>query len=67
MDLVVAGVFAFVYLGMFLGEFPGLRLDRTGIALLGAIVMVASNRLTMTEAWNAIDVPTIALDRKSVV
>jgi Na+/H+ antiporter NhaD/arsenite permease-like protein len=60
-DLVVAGVFAFVYLGMFLGEFPGLRLDRTGIALLGAIVLVASNRLTMTEAWNAIDVPTIAL------
>lgn len=61
MDLVVVGVFLFVYLGMFLGEIPGLALDRTGIALLGAIVLVASGRLTLDAAWNAIDVPTIAL------
>ena len=46
---------------MILGEFPGLALDRTGIALLGAITLVAANRLTLDEAWAAIDVPTIAL------
>ena len=61
MDPIIAGVFAFVYLGMFLGEIPGLRLDRTGIALLGAIVLVAADRVTLDAAWNAIDVPTIAL------
>jgi Na+/H+ antiporter NhaD/arsenite permease-like protein len=61
MDPVVVAVFAFVYLGMFLGEIPGLALDRTGIALLGGIAIVASGRLTLNEAWTAIDVPTIAL------
>jgi Na+/H+ antiporter NhaD/arsenite permease-like protein len=61
MDPVVVAVFAFVYLGMFLGEIPGLALDRTGIALIGAIMLVASERLTLDAAWGAIDVPTIAL------
>jgi Na+/H+ antiporter NhaD/arsenite permease-like protein len=61
MDPVVGGVFAFVYLGMFLGELPGFRLDRTGIALLGAIALVATGRLSLDAAWNAIDVSTIAL------
>ena len=61
MDYFVAGVFALVYLGMILGEFPGLRLDRTGIALLGAIVLIASERISLDEAWAAIDVPTMAL------
>ena len=61
MDLVVAGVFGFVYLGMVLGEIPGLALDRTGIALLGAIALVATDRMSLDAAWNAIDVPTMAL------
>ena len=46
---------------MLLGEIPGLALDRTGIALLGAIAIVASGRMSVNDAWNAIDVPTIAL------
>jgi Na+/H+ antiporter NhaD/arsenite permease-like protein len=58
---VVVSIFAFVYLGMFLGEVPGLKLDRTGIALLGAIAVVATGRLSVDAAWNAVDVPTIAL------
>ena len=61
MDPVVVTVFLLVYLGMVLGEIPGLALDRTGIALLGAIALVASGRMTTAAAWNAIDVPTIAL------
>jgi Na+/H+ antiporter NhaD/arsenite permease-like protein len=60
-DYLVVAVFLLVYLGMFLGEFPGLALDRTGIALLGAIALVATGRLTLSAAWTAIDVPTIAL------
>ncbi len=50
-----------VYAGMMLGEIPGLALDRTGIALLGAIALVATERLSLDAAWAAIDVPTIAL------
>jgi len=46
---------------MILGEVPWLKLDRTGIALLGAIALVASGRMTMEAAWMAVDVPTIAL------
>ena len=61
MDPVVVAVFLLVYLGMMLGEIPGLALDRTGIALLGAIALVATGRVTLNAGWNAIDVPTIAL------
>ncbi len=41
MDAVVLGVFGVVYLGMLLGEIPGLALDRTGVALLGALALAA--------------------------
>jgi Na+/H+ antiporter NhaD/arsenite permease-like protein len=60
-DPIVLGVFAFVYFGMFLGRIPGLALDRTGVALLGAIVLLATKRLTEQEAEAAVDLPTLAL------
>ena len=61
MDTVVLAVFIFVYAGMVLGEVPGLALDRTGIALLGAIIFLGSGKLSPREAWDAVDVSTIAL------
>lgn len=61
MDTLVLVVFALVYLGMILGGWPGLKLDRTGVALLGAIALIAAGRVTPHDAWNAIDVATIAL------
>ena len=61
MDPLVVAVFLIVYAGMILGEIPGLALDRSGIALLGAIAILASGRLTLAEAWAAVDVSTIAL------
>lgn len=61
MDVLVLGVFVAVYLGMFLGELPGLALDRTGVAVLGAIALVAAGRVTPEMAWQAVDVPTLAL------
>ncbi len=60
-DRLLLTVFAIVYLGMMLGRLPGLAIDRTGIVLLGAIVLVASGRISAHDAWNAVDVPTIAL------
>ncbi len=61
MDGTVAAVFGFVYFGMILGRIPGLALDRTGIALLGAIFLLATGKLQPEDAWRSIDVPTIAL------
>jgi len=58
---VVLLVFALVYLGMMFGRLPWLAVDRTGIALLGAIVLLATGRIGLGSAWQAIDVPTIAL------
>jgi Na+/H+ antiporter NhaD/arsenite permease-like protein len=60
-DAAVLVIFLLVYAGMILGELPGLALDRSGIALLGAIAVIGAGRLTPSEAWLAIDTPTIAL------
>jgi Na+/H+ antiporter NhaD/arsenite permease-like protein len=61
LDPVVVGVFLLVYVGMIVGEIPQLRLDRTGFALVGAIALVATGRISTRGAWVAIDVPTMAL------
>ena len=46
---------------MILGEVPSLRLKRSGIALIGAVVLLASGRMSGPAAWNAVDVSTLAL------
>lgn len=61
MDAPVLIVFACVYAGMMLGRWPGLAIDRTGVALLGAIVLLATDCLSLEQAWQAIDAPTLAL------
>jgi Na+/H+ antiporter NhaD/arsenite permease-like protein len=58
---LVAVVFAIVYLGMILGGLPFLQLDRTGIALLGAIALVAFGALSPEEAALSIHLPTLLL------
>jgi Na+/H+ antiporter NhaD/arsenite permease-like protein len=57
--LFVLVVFAAVYIGMALGRWPGLRVDRTGIALLGAIALVAAGAVEGADALSAVDAPTI--------
>ena len=54
-------VFLLTYMGVALGEIPGLALDRTGIALLGGIAMVVSGVLNTEQAVAAVDMPTILL------
>lgn len=54
-------VFLLTYAGIALGGVPGLALDRTGIALLGAIAMLAIGAVTLAEAVAAVDVPTLLL------
>ncbi len=60
-DWAVVAVFATVYLGMFLGGLPRLKLDRSGVALLGAIAVIALAGLTVEDAARSIDLPTIVL------
>ena len=57
----VVAIFAVVYLGMILGGLPFLQLDRTGIALLGAIAIVGLGVLTPEEAAQSIHLPTLLL------
>ncbi|HUP48020.1 MAG TPA: SLC13 family permease [Thermoanaerobaculia bacterium] len=54
-------VFAVVYAGMILGGLPRLKVDRTGVALLGAIALIASGAIAMQEALAMIDLATVTL------
>jgi len=58
---IVAAIFIIVYLGMILGGLPFLQLDRTGVALLGAIAIVALGELTPEQAALSIHLPTLLL------
>jgi Na+/H+ antiporter NhaD/arsenite permease-like protein len=54
-------VFFLVYLGMILGGLPFLQLDRTGVALLGAIALIGMGAVSPAEAARSIHLPTILL------
>src|ERR1700681_5046726 len=56
-----AAIFILTYAGVALGRIPGLRLDRAGVALTGAAMMMAVGALTPQEAYAAIDLDTIVL------
>ena len=59
---VAAGViFVGSYLALAIGRIPGLSIDRAGIALVGAGLMVASGALPLEDAYEAVDGNTIAL------
>jgi di/tricarboxylate transporter len=59
----VAAIVIFVasYLALAIGRIPGLRIDRAGIALVGASLMVASGALPLEDAYEAVDLDTITL------
>lgn len=61
MNTAVVVVFLLVYLGMILGSAPFLQLDRTGIALLGAIAIVGIGALSPEQAAPSIHLSTIVL------
>jgi Na+/H+ antiporter NhaD/arsenite permease-like protein len=59
--MLVLTLFIGTYCGVAVGRIPWLVLDRTGIALLGAIAMVVTGALSLERAAAAIDVATILL------
>jgi Na+/H+ antiporter NhaD/arsenite permease-like protein len=58
---LVTTVFGLTYFGLALGEIPGLRIDRAGIALVGAAAMLAGGVVSMHDAARAVDYQTIVL------
>jgi Na+/H+ antiporter NhaD/arsenite permease-like protein len=54
-------VFIATYIGMALGRVPGLRLDRSGIALIAAVVLVAAGAIEPAQLVDAIHFPTVIL------
>src|SRR5258707_9872241 len=58
---LVSSIFGLTYLALALGRVPGLRIDRAGIALVGAAAMLACGVLSMRDAAEAVDYETIVL------
>jgi Na+/H+ antiporter NhaD/arsenite permease-like protein len=54
-------IFCITYAGIAIGGIPGLALDRTGIALLGAIAMLVFSAVTPAEALSSIDFSALIL------
>lgn len=61
MTAIVILVFGLVYLGMILGGLPFVQLDRTGVALLGAIALVGVGVVTPEAAVQSLHLPTLIL------
>ena len=59
--IAAAVIFAASYIALAVGEIPGLSIDRAGVALVGAALMVAAGVLPIEDAWRAIDLDTITL------
>ena len=59
--IATAIVFLLTYAGIALGRVPGFRLDRAGIALSGAALMMAIGAVTPEEAYRAVNLDTLAL------
>ena len=54
-------IFLLTYFGIAVGRVPGLKLDRTGIVLLGAIAMLVLGGFTTPEVIGFVNWPTILL------
>jgi len=60
---LTTAIFTATYAGLALGKVPGLRVDRAGIALVGATLMLVTGLLTLDEATaqDSIDYKTLVL------
>src|SRR5579875_1813691 len=58
---IIIIVFLLTYLGMAAGRLPWLQVDRTGIALLGVIALLATETVTLDQLGGNIDASTLVL------
>lgn len=59
--VVALAVFAASYVGLSLGRLPPFRVDRTGIAIIGATIMVVGGIVSWDEAVRTVDAHTLVL------
>ena len=60
-DANILIIFALTYAGLAMGRIPGLKVNRVGIALLGAIAMMIFGNVSTADAVEYVNVPTVAL------
>src|SRR5437773_10832612 len=58
---IAVAAFVASYVGLGLGRVPPFRVDRTGVAIIGATLMVVSGALPWPDAVAAVDAPTLVL------
>lgn len=58
---LVSTIFGLTYLALAVGKVPGLRIDRSGIALVGAAAMLGFGVLDLHDAARAVDYETLIL------
>ncbi len=58
---IALAAFVVSYAGLGLGRIPGFRVDRTGVAIIGAAAMVVSGAIGWDEAVAAVDAHTLVL------
>jgi Na+/H+ antiporter NhaD/arsenite permease-like protein len=54
-------IFVLTYIGMALGRVPGLKIDRSEIALIAAIILVATDEVPAEQITKAMHFPTLLL------
>jgi Na+/H+ antiporter NhaD/arsenite permease-like protein len=63
-DFTLIGTYATFlasYLVFALGKFPGMRIDRPGMAIIGAVLMFAFGALRPSDALHFVDLGTVVL------
>jgi len=58
---IALAIFAASYVGLGLGRLPVVRVDRTGVAIIGGALMVLSGALPWNDAIQAVDAHTLVL------
>ncbi len=57
--IAALGIFIGSYLALAIGKVPGLAIDRAGVALVGACLMVACGAVSLEDAYRAVDLGTL--------
>jgi Na+/H+ antiporter NhaD/arsenite permease-like protein len=61
MQLVTAALSVLTLVGVAVGRYPALKMNRATIALVGATLLIAVGALTLEQAYRAVDWNTILL------
>jgi Na+/H+ antiporter NhaD/arsenite permease-like protein len=60
-DILPLALFILTYVGLAAGRLPGLAIDRTGFAMLGAAAFLVTGGVSLDQAKAALDAPTLCV------